>query len=108
MTTAPEPLQPMRFSEWLAGYLGGALDSRLTAALNETADGVALLEKGGTVSLKLTLTPQGGGVVVTGKVSHAAPQPKESGQFFYVTDAGLSRRDPSQPTIPNFPKEHLQ
>lgn len=69
--------EPIRFSEWLATYAGGALDSRLTAALNETADAVALLDKGGSVSLKLTLTPQGGGVVVTGKVAHAAPQPKE-------------------------------
>lgn len=90
------------FSDWLADYGKGALDDKLTAALREVAEQVVLLDKNGTITLKLTLAPKAGGVIVAPRVSFQAPEGKEGGQFFYVTsDGSLSRRDPNQPTLPN-------
>lgn len=89
------------FADWLAGYGNGVLDDKLTAALREVAEAVVLLDKAGTVTLKLTLTAKGGGVIVSPKVSFAAPEAKEGGQFFFVAnDGSLSRRDPNQPQLP--------
>lgn len=89
------------FADWLADYQNGRLDNLLTAALHEVAEKVSMLDKAGSIQLSLTIAPQGGGVIVTGKVSHKSPQAKEAGQFFFVDPAGgLSRRDPRQPTLP--------
>lgn len=91
-----------QFSTWLRDYKGGAVDDQLTAAMSDVARGVQLLEKKGSVTLKLTLSEQGGGVVVVPEVKRDVPQPATSGQFFYVADDGsLSRRDPNQPQLPN-------
>lgn len=96
---APSP-EPKVFSNWLAEYAQGALDDRLTVALAEVASAVTLLEKSGSVELKLKLSEKAGGVVVEFDVKTVAPRPK-TGQFFYVTDDGsLSRRDPNQPQLP--------
>lgn len=90
-----------QFSTWLRDYKGGAVDDQLTAAMSDVACAVQLLEKKGSVTLKLTLSEQGGGVVVVPEVKHDVPQPATSGQFFYVADDGsLSRRDPNQPALP--------
>lgn len=101
-TTNPKQTTAVPFNEWLAGYGAGVLDDRLTAALREVAEAVVLLDKAGTVTLKLTLSAKGGGVIVSPKVSFAAPEAKEGGQFFFVaSDGSLSRRDPNQPQLPN-------
>lgn len=91
-----------QFSAWLRDFKGGAIDDQLTAAMTDVARAVQLLEKKGSVTLKLTLSERGGGVVVTPEVKHDVPQPATSGQFFYVADDGsLSRRDPNQPQPPS-------
>lgn len=103
MTTEPTKQQapPIQFSQWLKGYGSGLLDDQLTASLRECAEQVVLLDKGGTVTLKLSLVAQGGGVVVTPKVTTNAPEAKQGGQFFFVADNGcLSRKDPRQPQLP--------
>jgi hypothetical protein len=98
MTTTHDP----SFSSWLAGYGAGTLDDKLTAALTEVAQQVALLDKSGKLTLTLSITAKAGGVVVTPDLKVAAPESKHAGQFFYVTPAGaLSKRDPNQPTLPN-------
>lgn len=105
-TTITDPAPRPTFAEWLAGYGAGVLDDRLTAALAEVAEQVVLVDKSGTVTLKLTLTAKAGGVIVSPKVTFTPPESKEGGQFFYVLPTGaLSRRDPNQPTLPNM--EHL-
>lgn len=88
-----------KFSDWLADYSRGALDDELTAALEEVAHEVVLSEKAGTVTLKLAMTEKGGGVIVSAQVSAAPPKSKREA-FFYVSDDGLSTRDPRQPTLP--------
>ena len=91
------------FADWLAGFGSGALNDKLTAGLRDVASQVALLEKSGSVTLKITMSPQGGGVIVQPKVTVTAPEAKEGGQFFFVTGEGLlSRRDPNQPTLPTY------
>lgn len=99
MTTKPEPATS--FADWLASYGGGVLDDKLTAALRDVAEQVVLLDKGGTITLKLALTAKAGGVIVLPKVTTVAPEGKEGGQFFFVAaDGSLSRRDPNQPQLP--------
>ncbi|CAB4136877.1 hypothetical protein UFOVP314_16 [uncultured Caudovirales phage] len=98
MTTNPDP----SFATWLAQYGHGSLDDKLTAALAEVAQQVALLDKSGKLTLTLNVAAKAGGVVVTPDLKVSAPESKQSGQFFYVTPAGaLSKRDPNQPTLPN-------
>lgn len=90
------------FAAWLKSYGAGTLDDRLSAAVADVARACQLLDKSGTVTLKLNITAKAGGVVVTPDVKVVAPESKSSGQFFYVTaDGSLSRRDPNQPTLPN-------
>lgn len=89
------------FSEWLASYGAGSLDDKLTAGLAERAGDVVLLDKPGTLTLKLTVQAKGGGVVVTPGLKLSPPESKDGGQFFYVDAEGnLSRRDPNQPQLP--------
>lgn len=100
MTTNPSNEQT--FSAWLASFGAGALDDKLTAGMRDVASQVQLLEKSGSLTIKITMAPQGGGVIVQPKVTVSAPEAKEGGQFFFVTAEGLlSRRDPNQPTLPN-------
>lgn len=90
------------FADWLASYGTGVLDDKLTAALRDVAEAVVLLDKPGAITLKLTITAKGGGVIVSPKVTAVAPEAKEGGQFFFVaSDGSLSRRDPNQPQLPN-------
>lgn len=100
-TTTNTDAPAVPFSEWLATYGSGVLDDKLTAALREVAEQVVLLDKSGTVTLKLTLTAKAGGVIVSPKVTATPPEGKEGGQFFFVApDGSLSRRDPNQPQLP--------
>lgn len=89
-----------RFSDWLAEYGGGSLDDKLTAQLCELAERVVLFDKSGTLTIKLSVAAKAGGVVVTPDLKVAAPESKQAGQFFYVHDGDLSRRDPNQPQLP--------
>ena len=90
-----------KFSEWLEEYGGGVLDDKLSAALQEVAEAVVLLDKAGKVTLTLALSARGGGVIVSPAVKSTVPEGKEGGQFFYVgADGSLSRRDPNQPALP--------
>ena len=100
MTTQPDtPSVP--FADWLASYGGGTLNDKLTAALRDVAEQVVLLDKPGSITLKLTFSAKGGGVIVAPQVATKAPEGKESGQFFFLaSDGSLSRRDPNQPQLP--------
>jgi hypothetical protein len=100
MTTTKDT-PAVSFSDWLAGYGAGNLNDKLTAAVRDVAEDVMLLDKSGTITLKLTFAPKGGGLIVSPKVTVAPPEGKEAGQFFFVAaDGSLSRRDPNQPQLP--------
>ena len=87
------------FAEWLAQHRGGALDDDLTAELGELAERVLLHGKAGTLSLKLSLSEKGGGVIVAHEIKAVAPKVKTEA-FYYVSDGVLCRRDPNQPQLP--------
>lgn len=102
-TTETDPVAAVErilFSSWLAGYGAGHLDNQLTVALTDVAQSVMLHGKGGTVTLKLSISESGNGVKVIGDVTSKAPEVKPGGQFFFMTPAGLSNRHPSQPPLP--------
>lgn len=100
MTTQPDT-PAVSFDDWLASYGGGTLNDKLTAALRDVAEQVVLLDKPGSITLKLTLAAKAGGVIVSPQVATKAPEGKESGQFFFLAaDGSLSRRDPNQPQLP--------
>lgn len=103
MNTSPsaDGPEPIPFSRWLREHGAGHLDDRLTATMREVIDAVVLHEKSGTVTLALDIVAEGDGVVVTPKITFKVPTPKERGRFYYVTDAGLSLRDPAQPSLFN-------
>lgn len=90
------------FSTWLAGYGAGHADDQLTAAMREVVGAVMLHDKGGTVSLKLSVSKAGDGVKVIADVTSKAPESKPGGQFFFVTPVtgDLTTRHPSQPVLP--------
>lgn len=91
----------VQFSDWLGAHGGGALNDKLTAAMRDVAEAVVLLDKPGKVTLQLSLTAKGGGIIVAPKVAFSVPEGKESGQFYFLAaDGSLSRRDPSQPQLP--------
>jgi hypothetical protein len=65
-----------QFSDWLAEHRSGSLDDELTAALVELAEKVVLEGKAGTLTLKLSLSEKGGGVIVAHEVKVTAPRVK--------------------------------
>ena len=100
-TATAADTRPM-FSDWLAGYGAGHADDQLTAAMREVVGAVMLHDKGGTVSLKLSISKAGDGVKVIADVTSKAPESKPGGQFFFVTPVtgDLTTRHPSQPALP--------
>lgn len=88
-----------KFSTWLAAHRNGHLDADLTATLGELAERVLFEGKPGSLTLKLSLSEKGGGVIVAHEVKATAPKVK-SEAFYYVDDGVLSSRDPNQPQLP--------
>jgi hypothetical protein len=88
-----------KFSDWLAQHRNGHLDDDLTATLAELAERVLFEGKPGSITLKLSLSEKGGGVIVAHEVKATAPKVKTEA-FYYVDDGVLSSRDPNQPQLP--------
>lgn len=95
------------FSTWLAEHRAGALDDQLTAALVEVAEQVALEAKNGSLTLKLTLSEKGGGVIVAHELKTTLPKVKTEA-FYYLTAGGLSTRDPRQPSLPGTSPQEMR
>jgi hypothetical protein len=98
----PPPPQPPRisFANWLKTFNSGALDDELSAELDLVAEAVMLQGKVGTVTLKLSMKDDGGGLIVTADVNGKPPRSLRSAFFFRdPARGGLSRRDPQQPQL---------
>jgi hypothetical protein len=91
-----------QFSDWLAGFGGGALDDELTAALTEVTEAVRLEGKVGAVTLKLKIGDKADGVIVEADVTATPPRAKGRSAFFYVDPRTglLTHRHPNQPQLP--------
>ena len=90
------------FATWLAQHRNGSLDDDLTATLAEVAERVLLEGKPGSITLKLSLSEKGGGVIVSHEVKATTPKVKTEAFYYLGDDGTLSRRDPRQPQIPGF------
>jgi hypothetical protein len=103
MATNPEPDDGRRpFAAWLQEQRGGVLAAELTDQLAELVAAVCEHEKGGTLTLKITVKPEADGAV---KVSDdwAVKKPRAAARpsLFFADSAGnLSRRNPRQPELP--------
>lgn len=102
--------EPIKFSQFIADFGGGALDDELTAALAEVAESAQLLDLAGSLDLKLKLSipkKTTGGLIVDASVTAKPPKQSRAAFFFVAEDGALSRRDPNQPQIPGTedPKE---
>lgn len=86
----------MEFHDWIAQHARGDLDNQMTEALNEVAGAVALLDKDGTVTLKLKVGKTGGRLIVAGKVETKAPEADPEAGLYFLGDDGLTKDDPFQ------------
>lgn len=95
------------FSEFLAQHHRGALDDQLTVALSDLAERVVMEEKSGSLTLKFTLSEEGGGVVLSHEVKVVEPKVRSSAFYNLHPNGDLSRRDPNQPQIPGTTDKEL-
>ncbi len=100
MSATDEGRRP--FAAWLQEQQGGVFHAELTDALAAIVAGVTEHERGGTLTIKVTVKPEADGAVkvstdFTAKVPRAAAKPS----LFFADSAGnLSRRNPRQPELP--------
>src|SRR5215470_12403471 len=98
-----EALTP--FSTWFEEYDRGRMDAETTQALAALTEAVHLYAKGGTLTIKIDIKPNGSNAVqmkVTADVSIKAPTAgrPETLYFFDSESGALVRDDPLQPKLP--------
>lgn len=100
MSATDEGRRP--FAAWLQEQQGGVFHAELGDALADIVAGVTEHERGGTLTIKVTVKPEADGAVkistdFTAKVPRAAARPS---LFFADSKGNLSRRNPRQPELP--------
>lgn len=90
------------FTAFLHEQRGGVLHAELTDELAKLVAKVSEHEKGGTLTLKITVKPEADGAVkVSDEIAVKAPRPAARPSLFFTDSAGnLSRRNPRQPELP--------
>jgi len=79
----------------------GLIVAEMSTALAELTDAVRQTRKAGTITLKLTLRPNGDSVLAKGEVKLALPPMARNETVYFVDAAGnLVRNDPRQPDLP--------
>lgn len=92
-----------RFSDVLHDLSAGRTLPRLNHALAELVDRVQATQGKGSLVLKIDVTPMGEDVVrFEDEITVKEPKPKKMATTFFVTEDGLSRRDPRQADIEDF------
>lgn len=89
----------MSFIKTLQAIRKGALASVLADDLKEVSEAVVDLGKTGSLTLTLTIKPNGDAVIVQPKVTKKVPQQSVGDAIFFVGDKGLQREDPRQSDI---------
>lgn len=89
------------FSDILRDVRGGKADDELGDHLRELCEAVAATNKGGSLTLTLTVKPNGpSAVLVEDKATLKRPEAAASATLFFVDDDhNLTRRDPRQLTL---------
>lgn len=93
------------FTQTLREVRDGDLVAELTDKMRQLVEAVRGTDRGGSITVKLTLKPMKKGIgmyTVEDEVKLASPEPeRESTTFMFVTaDNELTRRDPRQPELP--------
>lgn len=92
------------FATWLQEQRNGLCQAEATDALKELTAAVTEHQKGGTLTLKLTVKPAKVGIgtlLITDEVKVSLPEGDRPAAIFYADDDGnLSRHDPRQPRLP--------
>lgn len=86
------------FAQVLADIRRGACVDELTDELKELLEACEETGRGGSLTLKLTIKPNGdGGAIVTDEIKSALPRQKKGDSFFFIgADCSLVRTDPRQ------------
>jgi len=90
------------FMDLLREHRNGLTHDELSDALQELVAAVAEERKAGTLTLKITVKPQGdGAVMVMDEVKVVPPKKTKGGSLFFVTpENNLQRQDPRQADLP--------
>lgn len=95
----PDTTEANRFSDWFAKHRNGAADIELGHKLSQAVMAAAMTEKQATVTLKVTVKPEGDAFIVVDEQAAKLPEPKEA-KIYYADNAGnLTRRNPMQPAL---------
>lgn len=91
------------FARFVQEQRQGALHAELSDGLAELAEAVLVVEKKGTLTLKITVTPSKDGqtIIISDDVKLTVPQPaRGAGIFFVDTKGNISRDNPRQTRLP--------
>lgn len=91
------------FSKFIAEQRNGQLDKELSMELARLSQAVTMLDKGGSLVLKIDIASMGDSKMVTisEKITVKVPEPDRPKGYAFVNNAGgLSREDPRQQKIP--------
>lgn len=98
----------LAFDEWVRDHARGTLNGELTMALADVVQQVTELDKSGTLTVKLSVTPMGPGgrvgartVLITSDITARPPKAAGESSIFYVgEEGGLFRDDPYNVRLP--------
>lgn len=97
------------FKDVLHELSGGRSLHRLNEELGKVIDLAQSYGQKGTITLKVDIQPMGDDVVTfTDTITPKYPQPKQMRTNFFLTEDGLSRRDPRQADIEDFSKADIK
>lgn len=89
------------FIEWIEQHRDGALDDELTDAMAKVVAACREVGKAGSVTLTITVAPEGRTVVVGDRVAVKAPEARRLPEIYFPdADGGLHRDDPYQQRLP--------
>lgn len=93
---------PRPFLDYLREHRSGLTHAELSEAMQQLVAAVVEERKGGEITLKIVVKPQGdGAVMVTDEVKVKLPKPSKGGSLFFVTpENNLVRQDPRQSNLP--------
>lgn len=92
---------PQAFAEWMLEHRSGGFHNELSKKLSDLHRAVYETQKQGTLTIKVTIKPNGGQFSYVDDVKSSTPEAgKPLSLFFYDEDTGsVSRNDPRQMEI---------
>lgn len=94
---------PANFSELLLDLSAGRTKPRLEKAMADLIDKCQSLGQKGQIILKIDVQPMGDDMIrFEDEITVKEPKPKKMATTFFMTERGLSRRDPRQTDIEDY------